>query len=96
MRKCISPPLPYVAIPVLNMIEPEDPLLEVPVVKDNDPLTPLVPAFAVRNTTAPLDVTYPSPVVRDIAPPVLVSWVVIPADTTTSLPVYVFPTPARR
>ena len=92
----MSPPLPNVADPVLTVIDPDDPLLEVPVVKDNDPLTPLVPAFAVRKTTAPLDVTYPSPVVNDIAPPVLASWVVIPAETTTSLPVYVVPTPARR
>ena len=51
-------------------ILPDAPLLAVPDVKLSSPLTPAVPAFTVRTMNAPLDVSVPSPVVSDTAPPV--------------------------
>ena len=52
----MSPPSPFVALPVANLILPDPPLEAVPVVKLNHPLTPVDPAFTVRNTIPPLDV----------------------------------------
>jgi hypothetical protein len=66
----MSPPLPWVAAPVLIVIDPLEPLLAVPVMKEIDPLTPDTPALAVRRTIPPLDVAVPSPVATEMAPPV--------------------------
>ena len=73
------------------MIDPLVPLLVVPDVNDNIPLTPVVPAFTVCNTIAPLDVCVPSPVLNDIAPPVNGS--LSPATPRISPPLSVFDLP---
>jgi hypothetical protein len=68
----VAPPLPIEIDPLL----PDD---VVPELKLNTPLTPAVPAFALRITIAPLDVSTPIPEVISIHPPVpkpeqLLSW----------------------
>ena len=52
------------------------------------PLTPEVPAFNVRKTTPPLELTVPFPDIIDRAPPVLiaVAAVLVPAVRRTSAP----------
>ena len=79
------------ASPLPIKILPEDPLLVVPDVKLSLPLTPDVPAFTVRTMNDPLDVSVPSPVVSDTAPPV--NGVLSPAIAYTSPPVSVFDLP---
>ena len=62
--------MPFVALPVYSSKCPLDPDDVVPDVNDSMPLVPTVPAFSVRTTTAPDVSAVPSPVVREIAPPV--------------------------
>ena len=52
----IFPPLPFVAVPVASVIDPDAPRLVVPDVNDRAPLTPSVPALTVFITMPPLDV----------------------------------------
>ena len=59
-----------VASPVYSSIDPLPPLLVVPDVNDNLPLAPFVPLFFVCTINAPLDVDVPTPVLKDIIPPV--------------------------
>ena len=84
-----APERPPVAAPVpIKMLPVLPPLLD-PVLKYNDPLTPAVPAFKLRITTAPLDVAVPSPDDTRTAPPVFA--VLRPAFTSTSPPALLVP-----
>jgi hypothetical protein len=87
----ISPPLPFVADPVLRRIAPLAPPLVVPDVKVSSPLTPETPAFAVFTRMEPLDLVVPCMALRLIVPPV--SSFVLPVDTETSPPSEVVPVP---
>ena len=86
-----SPPLPFVALPVYSSKCPLDPDDVVPDVNDSMPLVPTVPAFSVRTTTAPDVSAVPSPVVREIAPPVKEP--LYPAEMSTAPPVSVWDLP---
>ena len=83
-----SPPLPLVAAPVLNVKCPDVPELVVPVENITPPLTPRVPAFNVRRTTAPLVVVVPCPDTIERAPPELIedAAVLVPAVKRISAP----------
>ena len=78
------PPLPFVAVPVANVIDPDAPRLVVPDVNESAPLTPDVPAFTVFITMPPLDDEVPSPDDNDNAPPVIDA--PAPAVTDTAPP----------
>ena len=66
----ISPPLPFVDVPVPIVKLPEVPWLVVPEVNVKTPLTPVVPLFTVDKISDPLEVLDPYPVKKEIAPPV--------------------------
>jgi len=69
-----SPPLPEpVDAPVVIEKRPEFPLEALPVESWMKPLTPLVPESGVASSILPLEVADPSPDVRVIAPPELLS-----------------------
>jgi len=86
-----DPPFPLVAEPVATLIKPLVPELVVPLEKINDPEIPVVPALTVCNTTEPLLVDVPTPVLILIEPPV--SGVLVPADDIISPPAVVAPVP---
>jgi hypothetical protein len=50
----MSPPSPFVALPVAKLINPEPPPEDVPELKRKEPLTPDVPAFIVFKKMRPL------------------------------------------
>jgi hypothetical protein len=65
--------------------------LDEPELKTSAPLTPVVPLFALRIVTTPLDVDVPSPLLRLTAPPVCT--VLRPAEACTDPPTPLVPLP---
>jgi hypothetical protein len=59
-----------VAAPDPRISAPLFPVFDEPELKTSAPLTPVVPLFALRIVTTPLDVDVPSPLLRLTAPPV--------------------------
>ena len=51
----------FLALPLENVIAPDEPSDAVPVPSEIDPLTPAVPAFGVAIAMSPLDVAVPTP-----------------------------------
>ena len=87
----MSPPLPFVADPVVSLIAPDEPPLVVPEVNESSPLTPDAPALAVFTRIEPLDLVVPCIALRLIVPPV--SSFVLPELIDISPPSDVVPVP---
>jgi hypothetical protein len=86
-----EPPRPELAVPEPIITAPLLPFVDIPVLNITVPLEPLVPAFADINNKDPLDEMLPSPVTRDMTPPVENDD--FPAESTTSPPDPLFPDP---
>jgi len=87
----MKPPEPILAAPVPRITLPLFPEDALPELNTNIPLTPCVPAFMLRITTAPLVVAVPSPAAILMAPPVLT--VLRPAVICTAPPAPLVPLP---
>lgn len=85
------PPVPLVAEPVFNTIDPLLPSEVVPDLIEIDPDTPPVSVLNVRIVNAPLDVDVPNPVLMETEPPV--SEVDSPAERTILPPAPELPLP---